>query len=70
MDNLTTEERLNNLESGIVAAANKLHDVITDDEVDGAIFPIRERINALHKRLKTLAETAETAYNIIANAED
>lgn len=70
MDNLTTEQRLENLESGIIAATNKLFDAITDAEVDGAISPLRERINDLHKRLKTLEETAETAYNIIAESED
>lgn len=70
MDNLTTEQRLENLESGIIKAANKLFDVITDTEVDGAISPLRERLNDLNKRLKTLAETAETAYNITAESED
>ena len=66
----TPEERLNNLESGIVAASNKMHDIITDEEVDEALDSIRRRLNNLHKRLKTLEQTAETAYNILAEPEE
>lgn len=70
MDNLTTEDRLNNLESGIIAAGNELSKVLTDPEVDAAMQEIRLRLNALHKRLKTLEETAKTAYDIVAITEE
>ena len=70
MAELTIEDRLNNLESGIVAAANDLQEAITDPEIDTATQELRLRFNALHKRLKTLAETAETAYNILVEPEE
>lgn len=70
MTELTTEERLGNLESGIVAASNDLYDALSDPEIDDMTSGLRERLNDLHKRLKTLAETAETAYNILAEPEE
>ena len=70
MDNLTTSQRLDNLESGIVTITNELFEVITDPEVDTVTEEIRLRLNEIHKRLKTLIETAETAYNIIAISEE
>ena len=70
MAELTTEDRLNNLESGIVTAANDLHEALTDPEIDTVTEEIRLRLNALHKRLKTLAETTETAYSILAESEE
>jgi len=67
MANLTTQERLDNLESGIVSASSKMYGIITDEEVDEALDDIRRRLNELHKRLQTLQETAETAYSILAD---
>jgi hypothetical protein len=70
MSDPTPEERLNNLESGIVSAAEKMHDIITDAEVDDAMAEIRLRLNALHKKLKTQLEMAEIGNSVICSPEE
>lgn len=66
---LTTEERLDNLEAGIVQAADLLFDAAADSEIDDALAPIREEIQNIYKRITAIRNTIATSKAICKEQE-
>lgn len=67
---LTTDDRLDSLESGLVQLGNELHEAATPDEIDAALDDIRGRIRELYKRIVAIKNTLQTSREICEHMEE
>lgn len=65
----TADERLSNLEAGMVNVSNKLFDVPTLDEKSVVAAEVRDRIKVLYQRIAAIRHTLATASEICKSVE-
>jgi uncharacterized coiled-coil protein SlyX len=65
----TADERLKNLEAGLVNVANTLYDVPTLEEKRTVVDEIRERIKVLYQRIAATRHILATAQEICESVE-